>query len=30
MIDNELKGDAYIDSEFTEVDQLDSDKSKVE
>ena len=26
MIDDELKEDANIDSEFTEVDQLDSDK----
>ena len=30
MIENDLKEDSYIDSEFTEVDQLDSDKSKVE
>ena len=30
MIENKLKEDANIDSEFTEVGQHDSDKSKVE
>ena len=30
MIEIDLKEDFAIDSEFTEVDQLDSDKSKIE